>query len=173
MPQFQNGDLFLRSIGSGQLIPQPSPLLRTEGRFQGGQVEGHRIGYPSAPAVRDIGHHPVLVVPPPGEPGKPVKDLFVIGVEDMGAVLVDQHPRLVRTVIGIAANVVPPLQHQDPFPLIRQSAGGHGAGIARSHGQNVKFLLQARSHLVFRPAGRYRCSFVSYHTFPEKEIKIP
>lgn len=90
----------------------------------------------------------MLVVPPPGEAAQIAEYRLVIGVENMGAVLVDQHARLIQPVIGVAADVVPALQHQDPLSApLSQLPGTHRAGIARTHHQGVKIQFQGVSHL--------------------------
>ena len=144
LAQLQNGDLPLRAIGLQQLVPQPPPLRLAEGRLQGGEVEGDRIGHPPAGLlVGDVGDDPVLVVPPLGEAGEVVEHPLVVGVEDVGAVLVDEHPRLVQAVIGVAADVVPALQHQHPqVSPLRQLPGGDRPGEARAHNQGVKCVIQ-------------------------------
>ena len=148
LAQLQDGDLLLCAVGGDQLLPQTLPLLAPESLPQGGQVEGHRHLHPAAVRGRQVGHHPVLVVPPPGEAAQIAEYRLVIGVENMGAVLVDQHARLIQPVIGVAADVVPALQHQDPLSApLSQLPGTHRAGIARTHHQGVKIQFQGVSHL--------------------------
>ncbi len=142
---------------------QPLSFLCAEGGLQRGQVEGHRIGHPPALLIRNVGNHPVLVVPPPGKPGQEFKNPFVIGVENVGAVLVNQHPGLVQTVVGVASDVGPPLQHQHPLPGLRQDPGSDGAGVARAHNQNVKRMLQVTLTSFDGRSGRILCGFsISY-----------
>ena len=74
--------------------------------------------------------------------GKKLKGLLVVGVKNMGAVFVDEYPRFVQAVVGVAADVVPALQHQYLFPFFRQSPGGHRAGVARARHPDVVTLLQ-------------------------------
>ena len=87
----------------------------------------------------DIGHHAVLVLPPVGEAGDVLKDPAGIGVEDMGTVPVDEHPGAVRTVVSVAADVVPPLQQEDaaaaPF---REFPGGDAAGKPGADDDSIK-----------------------------------
>ena len=143
LPQLQNGHLFLRAIGGDELVPQALALLHAEGRLQGGEVKGHGIGHPPAPVVGDVGDDPVAIVPPLGKAGQPVEHPLVVGVEDVGAILVDQNARLVGPVIGVARHVIPPLQHQHPAALLRQRPGRDRSGIARAHHQRVKCLFQS------------------------------
>ena len=159
LPQLQDGHLPLGAVGLQQLVPQPPALLPAEGRLQGGEVEGHRVGHPpTGLLVGEVGDDPVLIVPPGGEPGEVVKHPAAIGVEDVGAVLVDEHSRLVQAVVGVAADVVPALQHQHPLsaPLC-QLPGDHRPGEARPHHQGVKGMCQIRSRLFLtvgpEPAG--------------------
>ena len=145
LPQLQDGDLPLRPVGGRELVPQGPPPLRAVGPLQGGEVEGDGEGHAAALPVGEVGHHPVLIVPPPGEPGQPVEHPPVAGVEDVGAVLVDEHPGAVQPVIGVAAHVGAALQHQRPLPPVRQGPGGHRAGVARAGDQHIKLLLQGLS----------------------------
>ena len=152
LPQLQDGHLTLGGVGGQQLLPQPCPLLHAEGVFQGVQIEGHRKE--KAPvrllAGRDhvrivpgnVGDYPVLIAPPLRKPGQKIEDLFIVGVKDVGAVFVDEHPVVVQTVVGVAADVVPALQHQHAFSLFRQSPGGHRAGVARARHPDIVMLLQ-------------------------------
>ena len=89
----------------------------------------------------------MLITPPLGEPGEEFKDLLVVGVEDVGAVLVNQHPGAVRTVVGVAADVAPALRHQHAPALFRQTPGAHAAGEAGSCNQYVKIIVQIRFRL--------------------------
>ena len=148
LPQLQDGHLFFRPVGGDELFPQTRALRRAEGGLQRGEVEGDGVGLPPALSVREIGQDPVLIVPPDREPGEPVKDPLVVGVEDVRAILVDQHPGPVQAVVGVAADVVPALQHQDPLSApLSQLPGTHRAGIARTHHQGVKIQFQGVSHL--------------------------
>jgi len=145
LPQLQNGDLFLHAIGGYQLLRQGAGLLRRKGGPQGDQVEGHRVLQPPVP-VGEIGHHLVLVGPPAGEAGEIVKHAGAVGVEDMGAVLVDQHPRLVEAIIGVAAHMVPALQHQYPLAApLGQLPGRHGTGQAGSDDKAVILMIHGES----------------------------
>ena len=90
----------------------------------------------------------VQLPPPRGEGAGGGKPRLVIGVKKRGPVLVDQHARLIQPVIGVAADVVPALQHQDPLSApLSQLPGTHRAGIARTHHQGVKIQFQGVSHL--------------------------
>ena len=84
----------------------------------------------------------MLVIPPLGKAGQPVKHPLVVGVEDMRSVLVNQHAGLVRTVIGVPACMGPAFQHQHPLPALGQRPGGHSAGIARAGNQGVILMRQ-------------------------------
>ena len=150
LPQLENGHLLLRAVLGQQLVPQALALLGTKGGLQGGEVEGDRVGHAAPGIVGDVGDDPVLVVPPGSKPGQPVKDPLVVGVEDMGAVLVNEHAGLVQTVVGVAADMVPALQNQHPLAaLLCQLPGAHRPGITRADHQRVKGTLQLVSRLFF------------------------
>ena len=55
----------------------------------------------------------MLVRPPLGELRQVVDDLVAVGVEDVRPVLVIEDPGVVGLVIGIAADVRPPVDQQD------------------------------------------------------------
>ena len=64
----------------------------------------------------------------------------------MGAVLVDQHPRLVEAIIGVAAHMVPALQHQYPLAApLGQLPGRHGTGQAGSDDKAVILMIHGES----------------------------
>ena len=138
LAQFQDCHLFLCSVGGNEFIAQPFALLGAENHLQGHQVEGNRKQNPSARSVGDIGHHLVGVIQPAGEPGQVLVHPLVVGMKDVGTVAVNQHARPVGAVVGVAADVAPALQHEHPFAaVLRQAAGGDGAGKARADDQCV------------------------------------
>ena len=60
----------------------------------------------------------------------------------MGTVFVNEDAVLVQAIIGVAADVVPALQHQHPLATpLREFPCGHAAGIAGTNDQTVKVLL--------------------------------
>ena len=66
-------------------------------------------------------------------------------MEDVGAVLMDQHTGIIQPVIGVAAHMGAALHHQNGFSLFGQSPGTHGAGVSGAYDQCVKFMLQGHS----------------------------
>ena len=72
-------------------------------------------------------------------------------MEDVRAVAVDEDARLVEMVIGVAADMRPPIDHQHPLAGIRrQTLGHHRAGEARAHDE----IVVARPLLRIRPRQR-------------------
>ena len=57
----------------------------------------------------DVGKHFVLIVSPLGKAGKECVHTVVVGVVDMGTVLVNQNPRLIVVIVGVACDMVAPL----------------------------------------------------------------
>ena len=169
LPQLQNRHLALGGVGVQKLLPQPFAILGAEGIFQGTQVEGHRKAKAAVGLLAGRDHlrvvpgqirdDPVLITPPAGEPGEPVEDPFVGGMEDMGAVLMNEHAVGVGAVVGVAADVVPALQHQHPpaAPL-GQLPGRHGPGVTRTDDQTVKGILHP-IHTFFRISCRLLLHF--------------
>ena len=169
LPKGQNGDPCPLPIGGEELLLQPVGLLGREGHVERGQVEGDR----HVRAV-DVGQHPVLVVPPLGEPAEPVVHPLAGGVEDMGAVLVNEHAAFVQAVVGVAAHMVPALQHQHPLSAaLRQLPGRHRARVARADHQTVKGPLHPLSSLSPPPPfGKKRRVFLSMvYILPQESIK--
>ena len=73
----------------------------------------------------------MLVRPPLGELRQIVDDLLAVGVEDVRPVLVIQDAGLVRLVIGIAADMRPPVDQQHPRAVLAgQALGKNRAGKA-------------------------------------------
>ena len=137
LPQLQNGDLLFRAIGLHQLLLQDLGFFQAEGQHQTSQIKGHRHLH----AV-DVGHHPVLIIAPLGEAGQVLIDPPVGGMEDMGAILVDEDAGVVQAVVGIAADMVPAFQHQHPLAApFGQLPGGYRAGKARADDQAVEVLI--------------------------------
>ena len=63
-------------------------------------------------------------------------------MENVGAVLMNEHAGLVKAVVGVAAHMVPPLQHQHALAAaLSQLPGGHGAGHARTDDQTIISLI--------------------------------
>ena len=140
LPQLQNGDLLLRAVGSDEPLGQAVGLLRSEGRPHGHQIEWHRHFHPAL-FRRNVGHHLMLIVQPGGEAGQIVKDPLIVGVKDMGTVPVDEHTGLVKAVVGVAAHMVPALQHQHLFPApLGQLPGADGPRHTGADDQAVKWM---------------------------------
>ena len=75
----------------------------------------------------------MLIGSPAGEARQIGEHLVRICVEDVWAVLVDQDPRLVRHVIGVAGDVRAAIDHQHPLAAVRRQPLGHDrAGEARA-----------------------------------------
>ncbi len=90
---------------------------------------------------------PVLVAPPLRILGQVLKDPLVIGVENVGAVFVDEDTRLIQAVVGVAAHVVPALQDKDIFTApAGQLPSHHRPGKAGADDQRIivfhRLLLQ-------------------------------
>ena len=138
LPQLQDGDLFLRAVGGDQLVAQALALPGTEGRLQRGQVEGHGILHPPA-LRRNVGDHPVLILPPGGEAGQVVKHPLIIRMENVRTILMDQYAHVIHAVVGVSAHVGALFTQEHPLPAaFRQFPGGRRAGKARTDDQAVK-----------------------------------
>ena len=139
-----------RAVGLQQLFLQSGSLRRREGRPERHQVEGHRQLLPAV-CPGDVGHHLMLVVAPGGKAGKIVEYPPAVGVENVGAVLMDQHAVLVKMVVSVAAHMVPALQHQHLLAApLRQLPGGHGSRHARADDQAIVWLVHREFPLSIR-----------------------
>src|SRR3954452_21396477 len=86
----------------------------------------------------------MLVRPPFCELREIVPHLLAVGVKDVRAVLVVEDSRLVRLVIGVAADVRPTVDQQDSRAMLRcETLGEDGAGKAGPDDQIV--VAAARS----------------------------
>ena len=131
--ELHDGDLAALAEGLDELAVELLPALLAEGELQAGVVEGDR----HERAV-DVGEHLVLVVGPLGEAGQEVVHALVEGVVDMRAVLVDQDAVPVIAVVGVARDVVAPLEHGDTEPGgLRQATGAHRAREPGPHDDHV------------------------------------
>ncbi len=86
-----------------------------------------------------LGQHTVLVGPPLGEARQVVDDALSIGVEDVRPVAMDQHARFVVIIVGVAADVRPPVD--DQHALVQpggQTLGQHAAGEPGADDQVVE-----------------------------------
>ena len=83
----------------------------------------------------------------------------------MGAVFVDQDAVFIQAVVGVAADVVPALQHQHPQAApLGQLPGGHASGVSGADDQAVKaFFHQVSTFFNLFP--------VFYHRPGRKETK--
>jgi hypothetical protein len=80
----------------------------------------------------------MLVGPPFGELREVIDDGVAVRVEDVRAVFVIEDPGLVLLVIGIAADVVSPVDQQDPrAALAGEAFGKDRAGEAGADNQVV------------------------------------
>ena len=59
-------------------------------------------------------------------------------MEDVRAVGMNQNTRIVIAVIGITADVRPPVHDQDALPIVCEPLGQHATREARAHDQVVK-----------------------------------
>ncbi len=136
-PQLQDRDLFFRPVSRNEFSCQFSRLLGTEGGLQGDEIEGHGQLHPPA-GSRDAGRYLVAIIPPVGVLREVVIDPPVRGMEDMGAVLVDEDAAGVEAVVSVSAHMVPLFQHQHPsVPPAGQFSGGHRPGEAGADDQTV------------------------------------
>ena len=89
-------------------------------------------------------------------------------MKNVGAILMDEHPGLVGPVIGVAADVVSPLQDPYVLALFRQRSGRHGPGVAGAHHQNIKLFVHGYSILSKAPSAGacVRSSGSVYHISP-------
>ena len=136
LAQLHDGDLLVLAEGVHQLLVEGLAALITEGQLKGGVVEGDR----HQGAVH-VGQHLVLVGRPLGEAGEVLVHAVVVGVVDVGAVLVHQDTGLVLVVVGVAGDVVAALQHAHPVAAgLSQATGADGTSIARANDENVVLL---------------------------------
>src|SRR5512138_3313900 len=85
----------------------------------------------------------MLVRPPLGELREVIDDLFAVRVEDVRTVLVIQDSSLVRLVIGIAADMLPPIDQQDARAMLAcQPFREDGTGKARTDDQIIVSLAR-------------------------------
>ena len=86
-----------------------------------------------------IGQHAVLIGPPLGELRQVVEHALRVGVEDVRPVAMHQHAGLVEVVVGIAADVVAPVDDQHaPVELAGKPLGQHAAGEAAADDEVVE-----------------------------------
>ena len=81
----------------------------------------------------------------PGKGGEAAEEVIhppAVGVKNMGAIPVNQYAVLVQTVVGVACDVRPALQHQYPSAApLGQLTGGNGASHTGAHNQALISLL--------------------------------
>jgi hypothetical protein len=87
----------------------------------------------------DAGEHPVLIRAPLGELRQVLEDVGRVRVEDVRAVRVDQDPRVVVAVVGVATDVRALVDDENALvALAGQPLGEHAAGETRTHHQGVE-----------------------------------
>src|SRR5690606_12847581 len=86
----------------------------------------------------DTGQHPVLVRTPFGEAGQIVEDALAVGVEDVRPVGMHQHAMRVGAVVGVAADMVALVDHDDLAALLGQFTCHHGAAESGAHPHDVR-----------------------------------
>lgn len=85
----------------------------------------------------DLAQDAVLVGPPCGEARQPREHARAVGVEDVGAVTVHQHARVVGLVVGIAADVRARIDHVYAQAVVGQLSRDHAAGEAGADDENA------------------------------------
>ena len=74
----------------------------------------------------------MLIGAPLGELGEILEDLGRIGMEDVRAIAMDEDPRVIKRIKGIAGDVRPPVDEQDARTVFAGKAlGQHAAGETR------------------------------------------
>ena len=102
-------------------------------------------------------HDPVLVGPPVRELRQVFDGLGVLRVEDVRAVAMDEHAVLVVVVVGVAGNVVAPVDHQHPLVALRgEPLGDHRPGVAGADDEHVEGLSVGRPHVSGQASGGLR-----------------
>jgi hypothetical protein len=69
-----------------------------------------------------LAQHPVLVEAPFRELGEVIEDRLRVGVEDVRAVLVHQDAGFVVAIVGVAADMVAPVDHENPLVALAREA---------------------------------------------------
>ena len=91
-------------------------------------------------------------------------------MEDVGAVLVDEHPGLILAVIGVPTHMGPALQHQHPLAAaLGQLPGGHRAGTSCAHYQGVKGMCHENPAFSLIGAGRLTLPIPSKYNITFRE----
>jgi hypothetical protein len=87
----------------------------------------------------NIGHHPVLIVPPGSKAGKIMVNARVVRVENMGTVFVDQNACVVAAVVSVAADMTVALDQQHaPAAPLGQLTGGDSARKTSAYDKAVE-----------------------------------
>ena len=116
-----------------ELGKQGLAALGAERHLERGVVERNR----HERAV-DVGKHAMLVVGEVGETRQVLVDALVIGVVDVRAVQVDEHPGLVEAIVGVARDVRTALEDADLLACtLRQLARNDRAGITGTDDEGV------------------------------------
>ncbi len=98
------------------------------------QIDRHRQELPV-----HAGQHAVLVPAPLGELREVIEDLARVRVENVRAVFVHEHARVVVMVVGVARDVVAAVHDEDLFVAnARQPFGQHAARVTRPDDQIIK-----------------------------------
>ena len=148
LAQLQDGDLSACAVSGNQFFLKLRGTLRAKRQAQRSKVEGHRQ-FHAAVFCGQICHHFVLIGAPGGKTGEKIKHGFVIGMEDVGAVLVNQDAGFVQTVESVAAHMGTLFQHQHPPAGLGQYARGYRAGESGACNNTVVCHTILRSVVSF------------------------
>ena len=81
----------------------------------------------------------MLIGTPLGELGEILEDLGRIGMEDVRSIAMDEDPRVIKRVKGIAGDMRPPVDEQDARTVFAGEAlGQDAAGESRANDQEVE-----------------------------------
>jgi hypothetical protein len=98
-------------------------------QVEGGAVDGDRY-----PHVADLGHHAMLIGPPLGKARQIVDHVLAVGVEDMGAVAMDQNSRFwIALGMAVAGQMIPLIENDNPIIGLCQLTGYDGTGKTSSN----------------------------------------
>src|SRR4051794_846811 len=90
----------------------------------------------------------MLVGTPLGELRQVLEDLGRVGMEDMRTIAMDENPRVIKGVKGVAGNMRSPVDEQDARAVFAgQALGQHAASESGANDQEVE-------HRRLRPSAR-------------------
>src|SRR5690606_8563656 len=88
----------------------------------------------------DYTSNAMFVRTPFGEPGQPLHDAIGIGMENVGAIPVHEHPVAINLVERIPCDMGPPVNDVDLISRVGELAGNHTAGKASPHDKDHSWL---------------------------------